>query len=235
MRIMVINPNSSTPMTDHIRTELERVKRQDTEVTVITNEGAPPAIQSAMDEAASVPPLLERVLRANQEAFDAVILACFSDPGLHAAREASQILVLGIEETTLHIAAMMGHRFTILTPLASRIPSKVENVKRCGLSEYLSSVRALGMTVAETEADPDRTKAQILNVSRNAMNQDGAEVIVLGCAGMVGYARDVETELGLVVLDPTTVTLKVCEGLVDAGVRHCRNGLYASPCGSNEP
>jgi len=91
----------------------------------------------------------------------------------------------------------------------------------------MASVRALDLTVTETESNPELTKARILEVARKAVEEDGAEVIVLGCAGMTGYANDVEEQLGVVVLDPTTVTLKVCEGLIDAGLRHCKRALYA--------
>ena len=229
MRILVINPNASEEMTSSIRSVLEGIKRSDTEVTVVRTEGAPTTIQSESDVAESTPRMLDIVRRANLEGYDAVVIACFSDPGLSAAREESDVLVLGIQETTLHMAAMLGHKFTILTPLSARIASKEQDVRRFKAEAALASVRALGMTVAETEADPVRTKAQILRVARDAMEEDGAEVIVLGCAGMVGYAEDVEKELGLVVLDPTTVAFKVGEALVDAGIRHAKTGLYATP------
>jgi len=229
VKILVINPNSSKDMTTHIRAELVRIKRADSEVTVVATVGAPAAIESARDVAQAVPLLLKRVEQANKEDYDAIILACFSDPGLQAAREVSDILVLGIEEATLHVAAMLGHKFTILTPLAKRIPTKEREVRACGLESALASVRALGLTISETDTDPERTKARILRVARCAMEEDGAEVIVLGCAGMVGYAKDVENKLGLIVLDPTTVTLKVCEGLGEVGIRHCKHALYATP------
>ena len=229
MRILVINPNASEEMTSSIRSVLEGIKRPDTEVTVVRTEGAPATIQSESDVAESTLRMLDIVRRANLEGYDAVVIACFSDPGLSAAREESDVLVLGIQETTLHMAAMLGHKFTILTPLSARIASKEQDVRRFKAEAALASVRALGMTVAETEADPVRTKAQILRVARDAMEEDGAEVIVLGCAGMVGYAEDVEKELGLVVLDPTTVAFKVGEALVDAGIRHAKTGLYATP------
>jgi len=229
VRIMVINPNSSQEMTDSICEVLERVKRSDTELTVVRTVGAPAAIQSASDIAQAVPPMLGLVLKANKEGYDAVILACFSDPGLEAAREQSEILVMGIEETTLHIAAMLGHKYTILTPLSKRIPSKEQDVRRFKVESAMASVRALDLTVTETESNPELTKARILEVARKAVEDDGAEVIVLGCAGMTGYAKDVEQQLGVVVLDPTTVTLKVCEGLIDAGLRHCKRALYAVP------
>ncbi|RLE39387.1 aspartate/glutamate racemase family protein [Candidatus Acetothermia bacterium] len=226
MRILVINPNSSKHMTEHIRAEILRIKRDDTEVTVVANTGAPPAIESARDVAQAVPPLLEQVTRANEEGYDAIILACFSDPGLQAAREISDILVLGIEETTLHVAAMLGHKFTILTPLAKRIPAKEREVRGYGLESALASVRSLDLSVSETDADPEATKARILELARQARDEDGAEVIVLGCAGMVGYAKDVEQELGLVVLDPTSVAFKIAEGLIESGVRHSKQGPY---------
>ena len=227
MRIMVINPNSSQEMTASICEVLECVKRSDTELTVVRTVGAPAAIQSASDIAQAVPPMLGLVLKANEEGYDAVILACFSDPGLEAAREQSDILVMGIEETALHVAAMLGHKYTILTPLSKRIPSKEQDVRRFKAESAMASVRALDLTVTETESNPELTKARILEVARKAVEEDGAEVIVLGCAGMTGYAKDVEQQLGVVVLDPTTVTLKVCEGLIDAGLRHCKRALYA--------
>jgi len=229
MRIMVINPNSSQEMTEHIRSELEQVKRDDTEITVVANAGAPAAIESASDIAEAVPLLLKLVRQANEQRYDGIIIACFSDPGLEAAREQSAVLVMGIQETALHVATMLGHKYTILTPLTRRIPSKEQDVRRFKVESSLASVRALGMTVTDTEANPGLTNTRILDVARKAAEEDGAEVILLGCAGMTGYAKDVEKELGVVVLDPTSVTLKVCEALIDAGVRHSKRALYATP------
>jgi len=229
MNILVINPNSSEEMTRSIRAVLERVKRSDTNLEVVRTEGAPPAIQSAADAALATPHVLKLVREANKHGVDAIVLACFSDPGLEPARELSDVLVLGIQETTLHIAATLGHKYTILTPLAKRIASKEQDVRRFKAEPACASVRALGMTVPETEADPKRTKERILAVARDAIEKDGAEVLVLGCAGMVGYAADVEDELGIVVLDPTSVAFKTAEALADLNVRHCKRGLYAPP------
>jgi allantoin racemase len=229
MRILVINPNSSKEMTESMATVLNEIRRPDTELSVLSTQGAPIAIQSAKDVALSVPPMLELVEQANHDGVDAVVIACFSDPGLEAAKEVSKALVLGIEETSIHVAGMLGHKYTILTPLASRIASKEQDVRRFKADPACASVRALGMTVLETEADPARTKARVLEVARAAMREDGAEVMILGCAGMTGYAEAVERELGIVVLDPTSLTLKVAEALVDLGLRHCKQGLYAFP------
>ncbi|MCD6305765.1 MAG: hydantoin racemase, partial [Deltaproteobacteria bacterium] len=103
---------------------------------------------------------------------------------------------------------------------------KEREIKAVGLAESLASVRPLGLTVTETEAQPERTKARVLEVSQKAVEADGAEVLVLGCAGMTGYAEEIQKKLGVVVIDPTVVTFKVAEGLVEARLRHSRLGLY---------
>jgi allantoin racemase len=229
MKIMVINPNTSVSMTEHLRRELEQIKRPETALTVTCAAAGPVTIESAYEEALAVPPTLELVRRANREGFDAVILACFSDPGLAAAKEISEIPVVGIQEASLHVAAMLGYKFTILTPLPRRIPHKYEEVRRYRLQESLASVRALGMSVAQTDADPERTRQRVLEVARQAAEEDGAEVVILGCAGMVGYAEAVQRELGLVVLDPASVALKLCEALVEAGLSHSKRALFALP------
>jgi len=229
MKIMVINPNTSESMTDHIREELNRIKRPDTELTVVCAESGPETIESAYDEAHAVPPTLELVKRANEEGYDAIILACFSDPGLDAAKEISEIPVIGIEEVTLHIAAMLGAKFTVLTPRRERIPSKREDVCRRGLEHFLASIRSLDLSVAETDADPQKTKKKVVEVAKAAVEEDGAEVMILGCAGMAGYAPELESKLGVKVLDPSAVALKMAEAMVDLGLRHSKLGLFASP------
>jgi allantoin racemase len=226
---MVINPNSSPEMTKQIERVLLGIKRPETLLSVVRVEDAPPAIETDVDAAQAVPGVLRLVRKANEEGYDVVIIACFSDPGLGAAREISKILVLGIQETSLHIAAMLGHRFTVLTPLPHRVPKKERDVRGLGLGEALASVRALGLTVTETEAEPERTKARILDVARAAVEEDGAEVLVLGCAGMAGYASEIEKKLGIVVIDPVTVTFKVAEGLAEMGLRHSKRALYRMP------
>jgi len=232
MRILVINPNSSEDMTRSMASVLEAIRGPSTELSVVSTPSAPISIQSARDAALATPPMLELIEKANRDGIDAVIVACFSDPGLEAAKEISSALVLGIQETSLHVAATLGHKYTILTPLASRIASKEQDVRRFKADPAFASVRALGLTVLETEADPQRAKRRILDVARAALEEDNAEVMILGCAGMTGYAEDIEKELGVVVLDPTSVTLKVAEALVSLGIRHCKRGLFAFPPGA---
>jgi allantoin racemase len=229
MKIMVINPNTSESMTDHIRKELELIKRTDTELVVTCPDEGPVTIESSYDQAFAIPPTLKLVDKANREGFDAVIIAAFCDPGLEAAKEISNILVLGIQEVTLHMAAMLGARFTVVTMTEHHVPKKYQEARHYMMEQPLASVRPLGLTVAETHTDPVRTKQQVMKIARQAAEEDGAEVIILGCAGMVGYAQEIVKELGVTVLDPTTLTFKICESMVEAGVVHSKRALFAKP------
>ena len=152
-------------------------------------------LSPSYEEAHAIPPTLELVKKANQEGYDAVILACFLDPGLEPAKEISHIPVVGIEESTLHMAAMLGAKFCILTPIKNRIASKKAQVHKYGLDYFLASVRSLDLSVAETDEDPEKTKRRVLEVAQKAVEEDGAEVIILGCAGMAGYAEEIENKL----------------------------------------
>jgi allantoin racemase len=229
MRIFVINPNTSESMTDHIRQELEKIRRPDTGLTVVNPEHGPVSIESAYDEALAGPPTLELVRRANEEGYDAVILACFSDPALDAAKEISDIPVIGIEEATMHMAAIMGHKFSITTAFRNRIPTREIHTRLRGVDSAYASTLVLNMSVLEMDANPEKAKARILELSRKAVEEDGAEVIILGCAGLTGYAEDVERELGVVVLDPTSVAFKVAEAIADLGLRHSKVARFAKP------
>jgi len=229
MRIFVINPNTSESMTDHVRRELERVKRADTELTVVNPQHGPVSIESAYDEALAIPPTLELVRRANEEGHDAVILACFSDPGLDAAKEISDIPVIGIEESTMHLASMLGHKFAVTTGDSARVPSKELDARLRGVETAYAGALSMDMPVLEMDAHPEEAKARILELGRQAVEAEGVEVIILGCAGLSGYSEDIERELGVVVLDPTSVALKVAEALVDLGVRHSKVRRFARP------
>ena len=229
MRIFVINPNTSESVTEHIRRELEKIKRPDTELTVVNPEHGPVSIESVYDEALATPPTLELVGKANEEGYDAVVLACFSDPGLDAAKEISDIPVIGIEETTMHVAAMLGHKFSPTTNFRNRVSARELHSRWRGVESAYGSTLVTNMSVLEMDANPEKAKARILELARKAVEEDGTEVIILGCAGLAGYAEDIERELGAVVLDPTSVAFKVAEAIADLGLRHSKVGRFASP------
>jgi allantoin racemase len=226
MRILVINPNASVEMTEVIRQQLLAVARADVQVDVVNPVGAPPAIESALDEAACVPPMLRLVETAQPQGYDAVVIACFSDPGLDAAREATDLPVVGIQDAAMHLAAQLGYRFSVLTTLAHRAPLRERAALLAGLDRRLASCRPLNLPVLETVQNRDQVVQKIVNVGRQCVEQDGAEVLLLGCAGLGDLAALASKRLGVPVIDPNAAALKLCETLVDLGLSHSRVGLY---------
>jgi allantoin racemase len=229
MKIFVINPNTTDSVTDHIRRELEKIKRLDTELTVENPKHGPVSIESAYDETLASYHMLDLVKKANDEGYDAIVLACFSDPGLDAAKEISDIPVIGIEEATLHMAAILGHKFSIMTGMRRRIPTREWHTLLRGVSQFYASSPALEMSVLEMDANPVKAKARILELASKAVKDDGAEVIILGCAGLAGYSKDIEQALGAVVLDPTSVAFKMAEAMADLGLKHSKAGRFSYP------
>jgi allantoin racemase len=227
-KILIINPNTSQQMTDKIRAVAEGAKGHDCQVTVTCPEHGPITIESSYDEAFAIGPTIDLVKQAKED-YDAIILACFCEVGVEAAREISPVLVLGLEEPTLSMALLLGEKFGIMTEKRPRVAMKVRHIRRYGLLERLAAVRPLELSVAELAADPEGTKAAGLNLAGRMVEEDGAEVIIMGCAAMAGYSGDLERELGVPVLDPLKVSLKVAESLVDLGLTHSRIGLFAPP------
>jgi allantoin racemase len=229
MKILVLNPNTSDTVTARIADTVRRIALARTEVFVRRIAHGPEVLESAFDEAAAVPHVLDEVRAAAAAGFDAIVLAAFCDPGLDAAREISDVPVYGLEETTLAVAITLGNRFGILTEKPHKTAVKEQHVRTHGLESRLASVRAVGMGVAEIAADPERVKRVGLEVARRMVEEDGAEVVIMGCAAMAGYSDDIERELRVPVLDPVAVTFKVAEALTAIGVRHSKRGLYARP------
>jgi allantoin racemase len=226
MRILVINPNASVEMSHVIRQQLLDVARPDVHVEVVNPPGAPPAIESALDEATCVPPMLALVKEAQARGYDAVVIACFSDPGLDAAREATNLPVVGIQDAAMHLAAQLGYRFSVLTTLAHRTPLRERAALLAGLDRRLASCRPLDLPVLETVQNREQVVQKVLNVGRQCVEEDRAEVLLLGCAGLGDLAERASRELGVPVIDPNAAALKLCETLVDLKLSHSRAGLY---------
>src|SRR4030042_2165967 len=122
----------------------------------------PDSIECAYDEVLAGRGTLELVARANAEGYDAILIACYSDPALDAAREISSILVLGIEEAALHIASMLGHKFSVITSLPRRIPTRDLHARVRGVECCFASALPSNRPVLEMEANPEKAKARVV-------------------------------------------------------------------------
>jgi len=210
MHILLINPNSTASMTAGIEKAARAVARAETVVKAVNPEGTPPAIEGYADDALAVPAVLA-LAEAEADHWDAILIACHGDPGLEALRERLLTPVIGIGEASFLAACAVGRRFSVLSLLPRLIPKKREQVRRAGLLDRLASVRALGVGAVESYEGRDRLMDRYRAEGRAAIQEDGADCLILGCAGMVGIAEELERDLGVPVVDPVVAAVKLAE------------------------
>lgn len=229
-RILIVNPNTSGEFTAKIRAVAERYALPTTRLTVMNPSTGPRSIESVYDELLSAPGTLELVLSRIDDC-DGVIVACYSDhPAVAALREATRVPVVGISEASMHVACLLGHSFSVVTTNDAWGPLLRDAVRRYGLAERCASVRTTGLPVLALETPDDRAvRDAILEQARRAIDEDGAEVICLGCAGMAGLDKELEQTLGVPVLDGVVCALKLLEGLLGYGLATSKRRAYATP------
>jgi len=230
MKILLINPNTTQEFTDRIASIARRYAAPTTEVTAMTPVYGPRSIESIYDELLSSMGTLELALSKLDE-YDGFVIACYSDhPTVYALREVTDKPVLGIAEASMYMACMLGHKFSVVTTNEEWEPLLMDAVHHYGLAERCASVCSTGMPVLALEsASPEETYQMILSASKRAIDQDGAEVICLGCAGMTGMDKELENDLNVPVIDGVVGALKLVEGMVGYGVHTSKRKAYATP------
>ena len=204
---------------------------KDVVVDIRENQKGPSSIESAYEEYLSIPETLTQVVNAEKEGYGGVILGCFGDPGIDAARELVSIPVVGPGESSMLVAALLGHRFSIVTVLDSVIPSLERLAIISGIDSKLASVRSADIPVLELGKDPHTAKERMLAEAKKAKEHDRADVIVLGCMSMafLGVSDEMQKILGIPVVNPALVALKVLEGLMSAHLTHSKKAYPYPP------
>lgn len=228
MRILVLNPNTTHAFTEAIEETAVKAKSDDTEVICMNPEAGPSAIESDYDEILSVAPCLDLILPRRGD-FDALVVACYGNhPLIYAAREALKQPVIGIMEASLHLACMVGERFSIITSGDRAISMFWRGVRALGLDSHCVSVRSTHTSVLALEGEKKLdVRDLITKEARIAIEQDNAEVISLGCAGMVGLAETMSAQLDVPVIDGVIAGVKVAEALLGSGLFTSKKGAYA--------
>lgn len=216
MRILVINPNTTASMTEKIGRAAELVASEGTQIVARNPATGPASIQGVEDGEAALPGLFEEIdkLEADPLGFDAIIIACFDDTGLYAARKRTRLPVVGIGEAAYHYAMLVAERFSVVTTLSVSIPVIQENIMRYGLSARCGKVRASNVPVLELERPGSTARETISDEIASALLHDNSDAIVLGCAGMADLAADLSARHHVPVVDGVAAAIKLAEGLV---------------------
>ena len=232
-RVLWINPVGTTSFDDGVRQELERVKRPDTELEVRSLERGPHHLEYHAYEAAVVPDILATLVEAEREGFDAAVIGCFYDTGLRAAREVlTRMAVAAPCESALHIAATLGDTFSVVVGRRKWVPEMRDNVFRYGFRDRLASFKVVELGVHDFQVDPELTHGRLVAACTEALTEDGAEVVVLGCTIEYGFFSALQETLGAPVVDATAAPFKYAEllgELAGLGWRPSKIGGYASP------
>lgn len=217
MRIRVIIPNTSEEFRDSQREERQQAAGSGVEVDVVCLSRGPESIESSYDEALAAPYVLEEVLRAEKEGYDAVTIDCAGDVAIRAVKEVARIPVVSAGEASRIFALVLGDRFSVLTVLPETVRVIEHNIRAQGIWERLASVRSVNIPVLELE-DQERATKALLAAAREAISNEGADVIVLGCTGMSPVARRLAAELPVPVVDPAVAAIELAKSLVNMGL-----------------
>lgn len=199
-----------------------------TELSHVEIDHGPASIESDFDEMLATPDTVARIIEAERDGMDAVIINCMGDPGLQAGREVVRIPVIGPCEATMHVASMLGHTFSVITVMKSLRRQFENQAKVYGVQDKLASVRAVEIPVLDLETDRNRLVKSLADEAQLAVEEDGAHVMLFGCTGMVGAAQAVEEELAargypdVPVIDSMAWAVKMAEAIAGMGLRHSK-------------
>jgi allantoin racemase len=233
LRILFINPVGHGDWDQHIRQVIESVKRPDVEAKVVHLSKGPRHLEYHYYQHLIMDELLQIIKKAEKNQYDAAVIGCFDDPGLRVARELVAMPVLGPGETCTHVAATLGHRFSIIIGRRKYLPRMEDMVQLYGLREKLASFRVIDFTVPQMAAEPERLRETIEKEAQKAIEEDRAEVIVLGCTMESGFMQSLVEKLQVPVLDAVVTTWKYAEMVADlyrnVGLTHGKAFDYESP------
>ena len=220
MRIKIINPNTTEDLTKGISISAHYFSRPDTEIICVNPEKGPVSLEGYYDERIAELQIIEEVLKSEQEGqTDAYVIACFGDPALYALREITDKPVVGIAESAIALAGFICAKFSIVAIMPRMRMKLQELIHRCGAERRVASVRTPNLTVLDFHHDFEGCKRILINEAKEAIEKDYAEAIILGCAGMAGFAEEVQKEVKVPVFDAVASAVKVAEALVDMKLR----------------
>ena len=215
--LIVINPNSSQTVTDAIDLAINPLRRFGTPVRCLILAEGPLGIESQKQADLTIAPMLA-LAKAQTDAAGYVI-ACFGDPGLYALRDQTPLPVVGIQQAAVMTALTLGQRFGVIAILPNSIPRHMRAFGAMGVLGRLAGDRALGLTVADL-ADERLSLEAMIATGCKLRDGDGADVLIMGCAGMARYREALETATGLPVVEPCQAAVSMALGQIALKLAH---------------
>ena len=229
MKIRVINPNTTAAMTAAIGASAAAVAGPRTVIEAVQPTFGAPSIEGHHDDVWAAAGVAEQVRAGEMAGVDGYVIACFGDPGLHAARELARGPVVGIAEAGFHAAALLATGFSVVTTLERTCVIARQLVLQYGFERQCRGIHATELEVLALDDPASGAYERIAAAARQALEQDRSGAIVLGCAGMAGLCARLQDELRVPVIDGVTVAVKLVESLVELRLATSKRGDYALP------
>jgi len=204
-KILVINPNSNETVTDGLRQSLD-VLAAEADIDCCTLPDGPFGVESQVDIEVVKPLIVDRIEQSPE--YDAYVIACYSDPALEECRERFDKPIFGMQQSAVETAARGGRRFGVVALSDESIRRHIKRVGALGFSDQLAGELPLDVTVDEAANDPD-TLEKVITQGRRLIDDQGAESLVLGCAGMAALRRPAEQALAVPVIDPAQAAVEL--------------------------
>ena len=201
--------------------DCEAVSAADTQISVCGINWGPQVIEQHYDDIWAELPTLLAAEQAEREGFDGVLIYCAGDPGLRAVRERLNIPCAGPLESGVHLAYMLGRRFSVITTLPAGVNATEDLLRLYDCSNRCASIRVLGLTVQEL-ADQEKTIAATLREAESAITQDRADVLVLGCSLIRGVKDIIFQRWGVPVVEPAAIAIKLLEDMIELNISHSK-------------
>ncbi|CAB5515387.1 Hydantoin racemase [Achromobacter anxifer] len=209
-RITLVNPNSLVKVTEAIARATAPFQGLPLEFRFLTSAGGPAGIQTQAEADASIAPMAQ-LFQQEAAATDAFIVACFSDPGLHGLRDLVAVPVLGIGECSVLTAMSMATRIGVIAIASAAVARHLRYFRAMGVADRICGELALDMKVSDL-ADPERVFERMTAVGRTLRDDHGADVLIMGCAGMADLRDRLEEACGLPVVEPTQAAVAMAAG-----------------------
>jgi allantoin racemase len=234
---MAVHIRVVTPITTEgfrTREDSVRLSSEGVKVDFVNIQTGPASIECDYEILLAQPGTVARVVEAEREGAHAVVIDCMGDPGLFGARECVAIPVLGPMQTSMAMAAMIGHRFSVVTVLRRIMPMIENQAALYGMTGKLASARAVDIPVLELDKDIAATRRALTAEARKAVLEDKADVIIFGCTGMLGCADAVregllKEGLDVPVIDPLPTAVNVAVALARSGLAHSKQAYQPPP------
>lgn len=227
-RILVVNVNTTSTMTQAIAERAQSVAAPETEIVGLTPSIGAGSVEGNFESYLAAIAVMDAV-QSYERAYDAVIQAGFGEHGREGLQELLDVPVVDITEAAAHMAMLIGNRYSVVTTLDRTVPLIEDRLKLAGVQDRCASVRASGLNVLELEGDEASVTASIAQEAKRAVQEDKAEVICLGCGGMAGLDSAVREAAGVPVVDGVTAAVKLAESLVRLGLSTSKVRTYAPP------